>query len=69
MLKQLDAGIKVPDLCLELGVNSSTAFGLVPQDLSAPPDLDVEQLLTLLADPLGFEDIRSFEEHKGVASK
>ena len=50
-------------------MNSSTAFGLVPQDLSAPPDLDVEPLLTLLADPLGFEDIRSFEEHKGVASK
>ena len=49
------------------------AFGqgidLIPQGLSAPPDLDVEQLMTLLAGLLGFGGMRSFEKHKGVASK
>jgi hypothetical protein len=47
------------------------AFGqgvdLIPQGLSAPPDLDVEQLLTLLAGLLGFGGMRSFEKHRGVA--
>ena len=42
---------------------------LIPQGLSAPPDLDVEQLMTLLAGLLGFGGMRSFEKHKGVASK
>jgi hypothetical protein len=49
------------------------AFGqgmdLVPKDLPAPPDLDVEQLMTLLAGLLGFGGMRSFEKSKGVASK
>jgi hypothetical protein len=35
--------------------------------LSAPPDLDVEQLMTLLAGLLGFGGMRSFEKHRGVA--
>jgi len=49
------------------------AFGqgidLIPQGLSAPPDLEVEQLMTLLAGLLGFGGMRSFEKHRGVASK
>ena len=49
------------------------AFGqgidLIPQGLSAPPDLEVEQLMTLLAGLLGFGGMRTFEKHKGVASK
>jgi len=40
---------------------------LIPQGLNAPPDLDVEQLITLLAGLLGFAGMRSFEKHKGVA--
>jgi len=47
------------------------AFGqevdLIPQGLNAPPDPDVEQLMTLLAGLLGFGGMRSFEKHKGVA--
>jgi hypothetical protein len=47
------------------------AFGqgvdLIPQGLSAPPDLEVDQLLTLLAGLLGFGGMRSFEKTKGVA--
>ena len=47
------------------------AFGqgvdLIPWGLSAPPDLDVEQLMTLLAGLLGFGGMRSYEKHKGVA--
>jgi hypothetical protein len=42
---------------------------LIPQGLSAPPDLDVEQLMTLLAGLLGFGGMRSFEKHKGVATR
>jgi hypothetical protein len=49
------------------------AFGqgcdIIPKDLPAPPDLDVEQLMTLLAGLLGCGGMRSFEKHKGVASK
>ena len=49
------------------------AFGqgvdLIPQELSAPPDLDIEQLTTLLAGFLGFGGMRSFEKHKGIASQ
>jgi hypothetical protein len=41
----------------------------VPKELSPPPDLDVEQLMTLLAGILGFGGLRSFEKSKGVASK
>jgi len=41
---------------------------LIPQGLNAPPDLDVEQLITLLAGLLGFGGMRSFEKHKGVAN-
>jgi len=49
------------------------AFGqgvdIIPKGLSAPPDLDVEQLMTLLAGLLGFGGMRSFEKSKGVAAK
>ena len=49
------------------------AFGqgvdIIPYTLAAPPDLDVEQLMTLLAGLLGFGGMRSFEKSKGVASK
>ena len=49
------------------------AFGqgidLIPQGLSAPPDLNVEQLMTLLAGLLGFGGMRTFEKHKGVATR
>jgi hypothetical protein len=41
----------------------------VPKELSPPPDLDVEQLMTLLAGLLGFGGMRSFEKSRGVASK
>jgi hypothetical protein len=41
---------------------------LIPQGLSTPPDLNVEQLMTLLAGLLGFGGMRSFEKHGGVAS-
>jgi hypothetical protein len=36
---------------------------------STPPDLDVEQLMTPLAGLLGFGGMRSFEKHKGVATR
>ena len=42
---------------------------LIPKELNPPPDLDVEQLMTLLAGLLGFGGMRSFEKSKGVASK
>ena len=49
------------------------AFGqgvdIIPYGLAAPPDLDVEQLMVLLSGLLGFGGMRSFEKHKGVASK
>ena len=42
---------------------------LIPQGLNAPPDLDVEHLMTLLAGLLGFGGMRSFEKTKGVEAK
>jgi hypothetical protein len=49
------------------------AFGqsvdLIPKELHPPPDLDVEQLMTLLAGLLGFGGMRTFEKHKGVAAR
>lgn len=49
------------------------AFGqsvdLIPKGLAPPPDLQVEQLMTLLAGLLGFGGMRSFEKSKGVAAK
>ena len=42
---------------------------LIPQGVSAPPDLDVEQLMTLLAGLLGFGGMRSFEKSKGIAGR
>jgi hypothetical protein len=49
------------------------AFGqgvdIIPKGLAAPPDLQVEQLMTLLAGLLGFGGMRSFEKSKGVAAK
>ena len=49
------------------------AFGqsvdLIPKDLPAPPDLQTDQLMVLLSGLLGFGGMRSFEKHKGVASK
>ena len=44
-------------------------YDIIPKGLVPPPDLDVEQLMTLLAGLLGFGGMRSFEKHKGVASK
>ena len=41
----------------------------IPKGLAAPPNLEVEQLMTLLAGLLGFGGMRSFEKSKGVASK
>jgi hypothetical protein len=49
------------------------AFGqgvdLIPKSLPPPPDLQVEQLMTLLAGLLGFGGMRSFEKSKGIAAK
>jgi hypothetical protein len=49
------------------------AFGqgvdLIPKGLPPPPDLQVEQLMTLLAGLLGFGGMRSFEKSRGVAAK
>jgi hypothetical protein len=45
------------------------SYDIIPQGQNPPPDLDVEQLMTLLAGLLGFGGMRSFEKHKGVASK
>ena len=42
---------------------------VIPQGVSAPPDLDVEQLMTLLAGLLGFGGMRSFEKSRGIAQK
>ena len=44
-------------------------YDIIPKGLTPPPDLQVEQLMTLLAGLLGFGGMRSFEKHKGVASK
>jgi len=44
-------------------------YDIIPKGLTPPPDLNVEQLMTLLAGLLGFGGMRSFEKHKGVASK
>jgi hypothetical protein len=44
-------------------------YDIIPKGLNPPPDLQVEQLMTLLAGLLGFGGMRSFEKHKGVASK
>jgi hypothetical protein len=44
-------------------------YDIIPKGLAPPPDLQVEQLMTLLAGLLGFGGMRSFEKHKGVASK
>lgn len=49
------------------------AFGqgvdLIPKGLSAPPDLQTDQLMVLLSGLLGFGGMRSFEKSKGVAAK
>jgi hypothetical protein len=44
-------------------------YDIIPKGLAPPPDLDVEQLMTLLAGLLGFGGMRSFEKYKGVARK
>jgi hypothetical protein len=46
----------------------SQGVDLILQGMSAPPDLDVEQLMTLLAGLLGFGWMRLLAKHKGVAS-
>ena len=47
------------------------AFGqgvdLIPKSLSAPPDLQTDQLMVLLSGLLGFGGMRSFEKSRGVA--
>jgi hypothetical protein len=40
---------------------------LIPKGLSAPPDLQTDQLMVLLSGLLGFGGMRSFEKTKGVA--
>ena len=49
------------------------AFGqgvdIIPKGLPPPPDLQIEQLMTLLAGLLGFGGMRSFEKTRGVAAK
>jgi hypothetical protein len=45
------------------------SYDIIPKGLNPPPDLDVEQLMTLLAGLLGFGGMRSFEKSKGVAAK
>jgi hypothetical protein len=42
---------------------------IIPKGLTPPPDLQTDQLMTLLAGLLGFGGMRSFEKTKGVASK
>jgi hypothetical protein len=42
---------------------------IIPKGLTPPPDLQTDQLMTLLAGLLGFGGMRSFEKSKGVASK
>jgi hypothetical protein len=44
-------------------------YDIIPKGLTPPPDLQVEQLMTLLAGLLGFGGMRSFEKSKGIASK
>jgi hypothetical protein len=41
----------------------------IPKGLNPPPDLQTDQLMTLLAGLLGFGGMRSFEKTKGVARK
>jgi hypothetical protein len=41
----------------------------IPKGLNPPPDLQTDQLMVLLSGLLGFGGMRSFEKHKGVASK
>lgn len=45
------------------------ALDIVPKGLSAPPDLQTDQLMVLLSGLLGFGGMRSFEKSKGVAAK
>jgi hypothetical protein len=54
---------------MQWGWSFGQGMDIIPKDLHPPPDLDVEQLMTLLAGLLGFGGMRSFEKHKGVASK
>jgi hypothetical protein len=42
---------------------------IIPKGLQPPLDLQTEQLMVLLSGLLGFGGMRSFEKHKGVASK
>ena len=42
---------------------------LIPKGLSAPPDLQTDQLMVLLSGLLGFGGMRSFEKHRGVATR
>jgi hypothetical protein len=42
---------------------------IIPKGLTPPPDLQTDQLMVLLSGLLGFGGMRSFEKHKGVASK
>jgi hypothetical protein len=54
---------------MQWGWSFGQGIELIPAGLAAPPNLEVEQLMTLLAGLLGFGGMRSFEKHKGVASK
>jgi hypothetical protein len=54
---------------MQWGWSFFQGMDIIPKELPAPPNLDVEQLLVLLSGLLGFGGMRSFEKHKGVASK
>ena len=54
---------------MQWGWSFGQGIELIPAGLAAPPNLEVEQLMTLLAGLLGFGGMRSFEKSKGVASK
>jgi hypothetical protein len=54
---------------MQWGWSFLQGIDIIPNGLAAPPNLDVEQLLVLLSGLLGFGGMRSFEKHKGVASK
>jgi hypothetical protein len=54
---------------MQWGWSFGQGIEIIPAGLTAPPNLEVEQLMTLLAGLLGFGGMRSFEKHKGVAAK
>jgi len=54
---------------MQWGWSFGQGVDIIPAGLPAPPNLEVEHLMTLLAGLLGFGGMRSYEKHKGVAAK